>query len=192
MHLSFIHPTPQPIPCPAKVGAIGGLLTRSCCAKIWQVLVLLNLEGLLQQAVHKFGELNMANQVSRHAKPTEPLKEYRGRLATEPRDKIFALLGVCRWMRTEPLLAAYSKSVETSTIPSNAMVCLIAEDGTLSALYENPGSVEHPRLPTWVQDWSHSIFTGNQLVHASDLYDAGGPIIEGGSALRLRPENGWL
>jgi hypothetical protein len=77
-----------------------------------------------------------------------------GRKVTDPRDKVFGLLGLCEF-RTDPILADYSKT--TTRVYSEVMARIISDDFvrsyTVHALpHCSKGTSE--TLPTWVPDFA--------------------------------------
>jgi hypothetical protein len=85
----------------------------------------------------------------------ELLRYLDSRLATDPRDKIYALLSLATiWDETKvaPLVADYSAS--DSTVYQRAVVSTILSTGSTNVLTLNSGEGFSRDFPSWVPDWS--------------------------------------
>ena len=82
------------------------------------------------------------------------LSATRGHFSTDPRDKVFAVLGLASDTQALFLDADYSKS--TSEVYSALMMAMIADRGCLEILShkEDPWFTGIKGLPSWVVDWS--------------------------------------
>jgi len=79
--------------------------------------------------------------------------------ATDPRDKVFALLGLVSHALEESILPDYQKSA--SEVYTNMAKHLLRRDFLVKAIPEagigNPRKL--PDLPSWVLDWSAQLTT---------------------------------
>ncbi|KAK8087727.1 heterokaryon incompatibility protein-domain-containing protein [Apiospora hydei] len=83
------------------------------------------------------------------------LRKFRSRKASDPKDKVFALLGLVQyWGRSQPVSADYSHSIETTFL--GTMMMLISSTESLSVLAGSTGRacLAKRRAPSWVIDWS--------------------------------------
>lgn len=71
--------------------------------------------------------------------------------ATDPRDKIYAVLGVLEEQKNPGVFPDYTASVEELFIGTAQKI--IRRDGDLSILSNCFGSLEDTELPSWVPDW---------------------------------------
>lgn len=79
------------------------------------------------------------------------LANYRHHKATDPRDKVYALLGLVTEALTEDWV--YDYSLDFSTVYLKVAEYCIMHQGSLECLgYCNP-SVQYPGFPTWVPNW---------------------------------------
>jgi len=105
------------------------------------------------------------------------LRRFRPRQAKDPRDKVNALLGLSAWEGSVPLQPSYSFSVEKTYI--NATLALIRLHNTLDDLEGHGSTTNHPKLPSWVQDWSVTNVDGNgfsEIESRIGVYNAGGKL----------------
>ncbi|KAK8054948.1 hypothetical protein PG993_000175 [Apiospora rasikravindrae] len=83
------------------------------------------------------------------------LRKFRSHKATDPKDKVFALLGLVQyWGRSQPISADYSHSIESTFL--GTMMMLISSTESLSVLAGSTGRacLATRRAPSWVIDWS--------------------------------------
>ena len=81
------------------------------------------------------------------------LSMVRPKLCANPKDKIFALLGIFQWMGIDLPDPDYSKSLEQ--ILCEATVAVITSDQTLDlVLAEATNGHRNGNIPSWVPDWS--------------------------------------
>ncbi|KAK8036428.1 hypothetical protein PG991_001565 [Apiospora marii] len=83
------------------------------------------------------------------------LRKFRSRKASDPKDKVFALLGLVQyWGRSQPLAADYSHSIESTFL--GTMMMLISSTESLSVIAGSTGRacLEASKVPSWVIDWS--------------------------------------
>ncbi|KAK8043784.1 hypothetical protein PG994_012622 [Apiospora phragmitis] len=82
-------------------------------------------------------------------------RKFRSRKASDPKDKVFALLGLVQhWGRSQQFSADYSESIESTFL--RTMMMLISSMESLSVLAGSTGRacLEASRAPSWVIDWS--------------------------------------
>lgn len=85
----------------------------------------------------------------------------RPKKATDPKDKVFALMSVLKELDLRLPSADYQKSLERIYIET-AVAC-IKNAGNLDVLYEAPSKSRRHGLPSWVPDWSDE--TSNSSEH---------------------------
>jgi len=106
----------------------------------------------------------------------ELLIDFRFREATDPRDKVYAVLGlVKRWESNEPIMPDYSVTVGQAYI--QATMSLIKEEKSLIVLEGRPSTTNIHQLPSWVQDWSSKYFLDpefRRVLESDYLYSTGG------------------
>lgn len=97
---------------------------------------------------------------------------YRRCLASDPRDKLFALVGIAREQIAPAYTPDYSKGV-LEVYRNLAMHFIIAE--------QNPDLLVHcayiigsksPLLPSWVPDWSQPLYTNCSPMSSPSAYEA--------------------
>lgn len=78
----------------------------------------------------------------------------REKLASDPKDKIFALYSIFRELKIEFPLPDYNKSVED--VYREATIACIDHDRDLRVLFDVPSDdrLDKPNLASWVPDWS--------------------------------------
>ncbi|KAI0381777.1 heterokaryon incompatibility protein-domain-containing protein [Hypomontagnella monticulosa] len=105
------------------------------------------------------------------------LRSYRKRQASDPRDKVYALLGMSMWEKATPLRSDYS--IDVKQVYINTTMKCIEETNSLSILegIMRPSAI--PNLPSWVHDWTitDDITNGFEAKPTSDeLYSTGGEL----------------
>ncbi|EXJ62883.1 hypothetical protein A1O7_03325 [Cladophialophora yegresii CBS 114405] len=78
--------------------------------------------------------------------------EARDKLATNPKDKVFALYGILQELQFEMPQPDYKKTVQR--IYKESVVATIKHDQSLFVLYCVPTASRRPGLASWVPDWS--------------------------------------
>ncbi|KAJ4301353.1 hypothetical protein N0V90_003445 [Kalmusia sp. IMI 367209] len=112
----------------------------------------------------------------RHLNLPNLLQTFRSRLSTDPRDKIFGLLGlVTKNPKYRALRANYMLSVEAAY--QEAFTHLLQETGDINLLVRPNEAKRKPDLPTWIPDWTANIdefdFNLESLIRiTSNLYNA--------------------
>ncbi len=82
-------------------------------------------------------------------------------LASDPRDKVFALLGMANLHGDARLATDYSKSVRDVYVSvANRIILASGDLKMLSYVQNNQNSL---RLPSWIPDWSHRWLEGSLL-----------------------------
>ncbi|KAI1734809.1 hypothetical protein F4680DRAFT_330937 [Xylaria scruposa] len=130
--------------------------------------------------------------------PLTVLRKFRSRLATDPRDKVFAILGLIRSWGTEKSGQAMKGIIPDYTIRDhhlffNTTRLLIKNTRSLAALAGTlQGGIDRSSMPSWVTDWSYPpginehIRVGNiQLHNAAELL-GGGVALHGQSILETQ------
>lgn len=106
------------------------------------------------------------------------LRKFRSRKAKDPKDKVFALLGLVQyWGRSQPLSADYSHSIESTFL--GTMMMLISSTESLSVLAGSTGRacLDAGKAPSWVIDWSFPEEVNEyRRLKSLVLYNAGGNI----------------
>lgn len=106
------------------------------------------------------------------------LRKFRSRKASDPKDKVFALLGLVQyWGRSQPLAADYSHSIESTFL--GTMMMLISSTESLSVLAGSTGRacLKASKVPSWVIDWSFPEEENEfRRLKSLVLYSAGGNI----------------
>ena len=83
------------------------------------------------------------------------LEATRNRRCTEPRDRIYGLLGlVHNWRVTEPIMPDYAMSIEELCITAT-WKAMIETNTTVLLAYNKPK--KNSTLPSWVPDWSRTL-----------------------------------
>ncbi|KAK0511293.1 hypothetical protein JMJ35_005866 [Cladonia borealis] len=108
------------------------------------------------------------------------LYSYRGCLASDPRDKVFALVG----MASGQIAAAYTPnySIEALEVYKNLAIQLIIAERNPNALVHctHIAGSQAPLLPSWVPDWSQRlVFICSPLVWPSAYNAAAGTSFKG-------------
>ena len=113
----------------------------------------------------------------RHLNLLDLLQAFRSRSSTDPRDKIFSLLGlVMRNPKYEGIRANYTLSAQT--VYEEVFICLLQKEGDLNLLVRPTESRRKLGLPTWIPDWTADVddtttdldmrvWTGVRLYNAS-------------------------
>lgn len=76
----------------------------------------------------------------------------RGKAATNPRDKVFALFGILQELNIASPYPAYGKSL--GRIYAEATIACIKNDESLNVFYCVPSDNRREELPSWAVDWS--------------------------------------
>ncbi|KAI0551408.1 heterokaryon incompatibility protein-domain-containing protein [Xylaria curta] len=124
--------------------------------------------------------------------PLTVLRKFRSRLATDPRDKVFAVLGLIRSWGTEKSGQATKGITPDYTVRDhhlfyNTTKLLIKNTRSLAALAGTlRGNIGQSLMPSWVTDWSYPP-TVNEHIRLGNiqLYDAA-QTLSGGVALHGR------
>ncbi|UPK92639.1 hypothetical protein LCI18_003574 [Fusarium solani-melongenae] len=78
------------------------------------------------------------------------LQEFSGRLATDERDKVFALLGLARGNK----MIQPNYSLDTAEVYRQTIIGLIRDGGSLAALAGDLRRKNSQNIPSWIPDWS--------------------------------------
>ncbi|KAK6863649.1 hypothetical protein PG995_000177 [Apiospora arundinis] len=110
--------------------------------------------------------------------PLQLLRKFRSRKASDPKDKVFALLGLVQfWNGIQPLQADYNHSIESTFL--GTMMMLISNMKSLSVLAGSTGRacLRKSKAPSWVIDWSFPA-EANEYTRLKSivLYNAGGSL----------------
>ena len=115
---------------------------------------------------------------TRGTRLTNVLGLYRRMKATDPRDKVYALLGIAPSSDTSGIVPDYSQSV--ASIYTGVAKYLIEKEGNLTIFTDVLGNSGHMGLPSWVPDWSSvtDIYClGRQTFRDSRAYHAAGKTV---------------
>lgn len=82
----------------------------------------------------------------------------RSKAATEPRDMVFGLLGICTALGIDTFVPDYTKSVEE--VYRQATIMAISHDGNLDVLFEAASDNRRTGLNSWIPDWSDTGYKG--------------------------------
>ncbi|KAI8942841.1 hypothetical protein NX059_000881 [Plenodomus lindquistii] len=100
------------------------------------------------------------------------LQRFRGRKASDSRDKVYALLSLVQSKSAKlPLTPDYS--ITDKEVYLRATVDIIKDSGSLSKLWTDAARKYRKDLPSWVPDWSAPGENGNQArAETTSLYSA--------------------
>ncbi|KAK3381902.1 heterokaryon incompatibility protein-domain-containing protein [Podospora didyma] len=71
--------------------------------------------------------------------------------ATDPRDKLYALLGMASDVSADDLVPDYARSVES--VFTNLVQFMVSQKGSLDIISSGRLALAGPGLPTWIPDW---------------------------------------
>ncbi|KAH8623668.1 hypothetical protein IG631_21373 [Alternaria alternata] len=168
--LSFIHPKVLLGNCVTSSGNFFAAITR--CLEIMlqnpasleserrqvkQLYTHLTMLQDLAQCFHAYSEISLytALAMSRYA------------MATDPRDRIYGLLGIINFHVAEPIVPDYSKS--WPQVLAEATIVMISEDGVSPYMKDGfafpvaDGSKERCRTPSWMLDFSQSTHENDEF-----------------------------
>jgi hypothetical protein len=132
---------------------------------------ILDVEGSRSRRVHVYeGALHVVD--SGKSTLLSLLRKFRDRKASDPRDKVYALLGLVRTPQSRlPMIPDYSLS-EVEVFRQATLEC-IYETGSLSIFSTELGRKFRTDLPSWVPDWGAPRgFTYQTRATAVELYNA--------------------
>ncbi|KAF2854511.1 HET-domain-containing protein [Plenodomus tracheiphilus IPT5] len=92
------------------------------------------------------------------------LHRFRGRLSTDPRDKLFALLGLCN-RPTCFRVPEVDYTLSAEAIYKRYFISLLQDDGDLDLLARQPEIGRQLDLPTWMPDWSAKVDESRAGIH---------------------------
>ncbi len=130
--------------------------------------------------------------------PLTVLRKFRSRLATDPRDKVFAVLGLIRSWGTEKSGQAMkgitpNYAIRDYQIFFKTTELLIRNTRSLAALAGTlQRSVDQSLMPSWVTDWNCSptvnehIRLGNIQLYSAAEYLSGSVVLHGQSILETQ------
>lgn len=134
-------------------------MTSLCCEKEYIALPkdILNFFFEFSQTLGPFN--NVRQRVQDDDGPRlllwELLIMFRSQEATDPRDKVYALLGlVTEWLKKKPLLPDYS--LTASEVNKKAVLEIITDMESLLVLTDCVKKDCSPQMPSWVPDWTAS------------------------------------
>jgi hypothetical protein len=114
--------------------------------------------GILRASIATHYHIRSAVEAKREGKPTAKnmtlnnLLASTGRHASEPRDKVYSLYGLCRLFGMAVPEPDYSKPVEL--VYSEATQAAILHDKSLILLHQVGNRSKDERLPSWVPNWN--------------------------------------
>jgi len=125
-----------------------------------------------------FGASRRSAHPNNQEKPTPLISsifdKVRRKNATDPKDKVFALYGLCKELGMLMPHPDYTKDLRQ--IYSEVAKSIIQHDAKLSILYMVNTPRRRDDLPSWVPDWSDSWRTeGNYPINYAPLYQASTP-----------------
>ncbi|KPM41495.1 hypothetical protein AK830_g5080 [Neonectria ditissima] len=146
----------------------------SCCSLVPGVHDMLNFHTdiipILQELRSQNGSSSLETLV----------RQFRYRAATDPRDKVYALLPlVTDWGHHLPLVPDYSKTVTAAQVCADAVLKMIGMSGSLNPLCQQtgPNRDQGTCFPSWVPDFSVPYAAGgtlNRFTKQLNAYDACG------------------
>lgn len=100
------------------------------------------------------------------------LQKHRERHAADPRDKVFAVLPLAKWVGTSPIMyPSYAKSI--SEVYVDTTQTIISNSGYLDALAIAASTGGYPNVPSWVPEWSsHDNLDDNARITSLERYSA--------------------
>jgi Heterokaryon incompatibility protein (HET) len=105
------------------------------------------------------------------------LAKHRHQFATDPRDKVYSLLGMASEVTPQNSLAVDYR-LATHEIYRSTALFLLQTESTLSFLGENKPALSpnpsKPQLPTWVPDWTNANNTMSPAVATNGAFSASG------------------
>ncbi|KAI1085067.1 heterokaryon incompatibility protein-domain-containing protein [Whalleya microplaca] len=107
---------------------------------------------VLKRFMMKVNEVTPLKQVYSRRELCDYLRTFRTRQAGDPRDKVYALLGMSIWKRASPLEPSYT--IETKQVYINTMMKIIEDRNSLDILQGVLRPSMIPNLPSWVHDWT--------------------------------------
>lgn len=146
-----------------------------CCSSMAGIHNMLNLHVDI---------IPVLQELRAHRRAEEPVsldtmvREFRYRAATNPRDKIYALLPlVTDWGDGPRLSPDYTESISPRQVYSTAVFSMIKSSGSLMPLFHQTGTNRDgiTTLPSWVPDFSKAHALGGTLDHFTKqltLYNA--------------------
>ncbi|KAH8651583.1 heterokaryon incompatibility protein-domain-containing protein [Tricladium varicosporioides] len=111
----------------------------------------MQLQTHLSDLVREMKERESGSSVERPSL-VKILEFARGKAATNPRDKVFALFGILQELNIASPSPAYGKPL--GRIYAETTVACINNDESLKILYYVPSDNRHLELPSWAVDWS--------------------------------------
>lgn len=113
------------------------------------------------------------------------LAKHRHKLATDPRDKVYSLLGMASNVTAQNFPVDYRR--ETSQIYLDTALFLIHNEQSLSFLGENKLPLSQSWLPTWVADWANADNTMSPPIAQHGPYSASGTLTSTPTAIIHAP-----
>ncbi|KAI0428216.1 heterokaryon incompatibility protein-domain-containing protein [Xylaria sp. FL1042] len=161
----------------------------------------LNSGQILMQFTRVIMEIESTRRSWRKQEPLVPLtvlRKFRSRLATDPRDKVFAVLGLIRsWGRDKSGQTIEEITPDYATrdhqIFFNTTIKLIKNTRSLAALSGTlQRNVNQSLMPSWVTDWNcpptvnEHIRLSNIQLYSADRYMTGSVVLHGHSILETQ------
>lgn len=155
----------------------------------------------LMQFTRVIMEIESTRQAWQRFEPLVPmtlLRKFRSRLATDPRDKVFAVLGLIKSWGTESSGQAMKGitpdySIDEYQLFFNTTILLIRNTRSLAALTGTlQGSDDQSQMPSWITDWNcaptvnEHIRLGNIQLYSAADYLSGSVAVHGHSILEVQ------
>jgi hypothetical protein len=109
---------------------------------------------VFHRLIGKVGDLNVATTQDHKGGLEVFLERFADRAATGPRDKIYALLGLCKWTRVDPVKLSYPDFTSIEDLLITTTFQFIRESNLARVLEGHSEAANILTLPSWVPDWS--------------------------------------
>ncbi|KAI3343432.1 heterokaryon incompatibility protein-domain-containing protein [Ustulina deusta] len=125
--------------------------------RVYQKAAHIYSQVLVYEGPNSLLDMDSANSLLREGSLLNIMRAYRRKLASDPRDKIFGILGVLPEDVRKEFLVDYSLSIKE--VYTNVADFLLSTTNCLDVICESihfPKQAGIANLPSWVPDWSRS------------------------------------